>query len=162
MVFIERLEPRRLLAAGGLDTSFSGDGQQIIDLTSAINTPESPTDIIVYPDGKILFCYSYQTSGTTDAFGLVQLTGELDLGGIDQSLIQTLSEAGFLEDEKFAGMQDLRHREFAASPLREPAHAGSAYPADAGEMRDTMTEYMSGASASSNGDGGSHRGSPRK
>src|SRR5207237_8263527 len=46
----------------------------------------------------------------------------------------------------------LRHREFAASPLREPAHAGSAYPVDVGEMRDTMTEYMSGASASSNGD----------
>src|SRR4051795_3866936 len=84
---------------------------------------------------------------------LVQLTGELDLGGIDRSLIDTLSEAGFLEDDKFATMQNLRRSEFAASPLREPAHAGSACPADVDQMRETMTEYMSEAAApSSNGD----------
>src|SRR4051795_7266344 len=78
---------------------------------------------------------------------LVQLTGEVDLGGIGRSLIDTLSEAGFLEDETFASLQDERHREFAASPLREPAHAGSAYPADVDEMRETMTGYMSEARA---------------
>src|SRR5262245_38562969 len=69
---------------------------------------------------------------------LVQLTGEIDLGGVDQNLIDTLSAAGFLEDEAFLQMRDARVREFAACPLREPAHAGSAYPADTSETRQLL------------------------
>src|SRR5690349_17053134 len=49
---------------------------------------------------------------------LFQLTGELDLGGVDQNLMDTLSAAGFLEDETFARMQQDRKQEFAASPIR--------------------------------------------
>jgi MEMO1 family protein len=73
---------------------------------------------------------------------LVQATGQLDLNGVERDLCAALSEAGFLEDARFARMQEDRHREFAASPIREPAHAGSAYPGDASEMRDVMREYM--------------------
>jgi len=78
---------------------------------------------------------------------LVRITGQLDLNGVDRDLIETLSAAGFLEDDIFVRMQEERHREFAASPVREPAHAGSAYPAEAGEMREVMTDYMSDAPA---------------
>src|SRR5206468_4566808 len=65
---------------------------------------------------------------------LVKLTGQLDLGGVDRDLIDTLSAAGFLEDATFEAMAVERQRAFAASPLREPAHAGSAYPEDPDDM----------------------------
>jgi len=81
---------------------------------------------------------------------LFQLTGEFDLGGVDQNLIDTLSAAGFLEDEVFARMQHDRKQAFAESPIREPAHAGSAYPEDPGEMRETMQRFMEGAEPEEN------------
>jgi MEMO1 family protein len=82
---------------------------------------------------------------------LVELTGQLDLNGIARGLIDTLSEAGFLEDASFERMREERMREFAEQSVREAAHAGSAYPADRGEMRQVMTRYMSGANGESNG-----------
>jgi AmmeMemoRadiSam system protein B len=77
---------------------------------------------------------------------LVRLTGDLEVGEIEQHLIRTLSGAGFLEDEAFAKLQQERRRKFAESPVRQAAHAGSAYPADPGELRETMLQYMDGAS----------------
>jgi AmmeMemoRadiSam system protein B len=82
---------------------------------------------------------------------LFKLTGEFDLGGVDKNLIDTLSAAGFLEDEIFARMQHDRKQEFAASPVREPAHAGSAYPEDPSEMREVMNQFMQGAQPKENG-----------
>ena len=35
-------------------------------------------------------------------------------------------------------MRDERRREFAAQPVREPAHAGSAYPAEPEALAATM------------------------
>ncbi|MBS1858345.1 MAG: AmmeMemoRadiSam system protein B [Acidobacteria bacterium] len=85
---------------------------------------------------------------------LVQITGEIDLGGVDDNLIETLSGAGFLEDETFARMRGERMSEFAASPVRLPSHAGSAYPEDPGEMRDTLKLWMDGAGATAPPDDG--------
>jgi AmmeMemoRadiSam system protein B len=42
-------------------------------------------------------------------------------------------------------MQQERQEKFAATPVREPAHAGAAYPAELPELRETMTRYMAGA-----------------
>ena len=84
---------------------------------------------------------------------LVRLTNDLEVGDLEQHLIETLSNAGFLEDENFARMQADRRREFAEKPVREPAHAGSAYPEDPAELRETMARYMEGAAADSNGHG---------
>jgi hypothetical protein len=61
---------------------------------------------------------------------LVRMTGELDVSQIASHLIDSLSNAGFLEDEKFEKMRAERIRRFAAEPIREPAHAGGAYPDD--------------------------------
>jgi MEMO1 family protein len=80
---------------------------------------------------------------------LVRATNSLDVSELEQHLIQTLSASGFLEDDVFAHMQQERRADFAASPTREPAHAGSAYPADLADLRDTMTRYMTGAPAAS-------------
>ncbi len=77
---------------------------------------------------------------------LVRVTKSLEVGEIESTLIQTLSSAGFLEDENFAAMRDERRQAFAAAPVREPSHAGSAYPADEAELQQTMARYMSGGS----------------
>lgn len=78
---------------------------------------------------------------------LVRATSALDVSELQQNLMETLSAAGFLEDEIFAQMRDERRGAFAASPVREPAHAGSAYPAETDALRDTMRRYMEGAAA---------------
>ncbi len=73
---------------------------------------------------------------------LVQTTGELDVSELERNLIDTLSQSGFLEDEVFAGLKAGRHQAFAASPVREPAHAGSAYPAQPDDLRAAMAGYL--------------------
>jgi hypothetical protein len=78
---------------------------------------------------------------------LVRVTGDLDVGALVKHLTEALSAAGFLEDETFAAMQAARKRAFAADPVRAPTHAGSAYPADAAEMRTVMDGYMAGGSS---------------
>jgi MEMO1 family protein len=83
---------------------------------------------------------------------LVRLTNDLEVGGIEQNLIDTLSNAGFLENEAFEQMKTERRREFAEQPVREPAHAGAAYPGDPEELRGTMAGYMDGASAAPESD----------
>ena len=49
-------------------------------------------------------------------------------------------------------------------PVREPAHAGSAYPAEAGELRETMEQYLDGrmAPAPAPGTGRACSPSPRR
>jgi hypothetical protein len=75
----------------------------------------------------------------------VQMTNDLQVGEIGQHLIQTLNDAGFLENEEFERKRAERQREFRDSPVRLPAHAGSAYPADPEEAREVLAEYMDGA-----------------
>jgi MEMO1 family protein len=75
---------------------------------------------------------------------LTRLTGELQIGAVVQSLIDAVSKAGFLEDENYERVREARHREFAESPLREPAHAGSAYPDQRTELGHSMAEYLGG------------------
>jgi AmmeMemoRadiSam system protein B len=84
---------------------------------------------------------------------LVRITGDLEVGALGQHLIGTLSAAGFLEDAQYGEMQQARKREFAAAAVREPSHAGSAYPADLGEMRQTMGQWMDGAGTLAKPDG---------
>ena len=64
---------------------------------------------------------------------LVRITGELQVGDLETHLVETLSSAGFLEDEAFAQMKAGREQEFADAPKREPAHAGGAYPLEIGD-----------------------------
>ena len=73
---------------------------------------------------------------------LVRLTNSLEVEQPARHLMETLSAAGFLEDETFEHMRDEKRSAFAACPVREPSHAGAAYPVDAAELRKTMQEYM--------------------
>jgi AmmeMemoRadiSam system protein B len=78
---------------------------------------------------------------------LTGLTADPRIGQFLGHLRATLSEAGFLEDEAFARMRDERHRDFAAASRRAAVHAGSAYPASAGPLRETLGQYMDGMAA---------------
>lgn len=79
---------------------------------------------------------------------LVRLTGDLDTGQVADYLRQTLSQAGFLEDETFANMRDEKRQAFAARTVREPAHAGSAYPADPAALRETLAGWTENGATS--------------
>lgn len=76
---------------------------------------------------------------------LVRVTGELSVGDLEMHLLGALDGAGFLENETFEQMREQRMREFAEKPVREPTHAGSAYPDEPGELRLTFDNYMRGA-----------------
>ena len=90
----------------------------------------------------------------------MSITGELEVGQLGQHLVETLSAAGFLEDAAYEEMQQARKREFASAAVREPTHAGSAYPADPGEMRQAMGKWMDGVQAQAHANGGLLTGDP--
>jgi MEMO1 family protein len=81
---------------------------------------------------------------------LVRITGNLEVGEAARNLIETLDHAGFLENETFAAMQAERRREFAAQPVREPAHAGSAYPEEPEALREALTQWQTESEAPGN------------
>jgi MEMO1 family protein len=78
---------------------------------------------------------------------LVNITGELEVSELETHLVETLSTAGFLEDERYATLQQDKMRAFAGAAQREAAHAGTAYPAVPGELRATLRNYMGNAPA---------------
>src|SRR5579872_4747541 len=84
---------------------------------------------------------------------LVDLTGKLDVAELQEHLVENLSKAGFLEDESFERLREKRHREFAESLVREPAHAGGAYPGETSPLRETLSHYMAGAEQAAESDG---------
>ncbi len=73
---------------------------------------------------------------------LTRLSGSLEMGAAAKGLVDAMSNAGFLEDETYARMRETRQREFAQSPLREPAHAGSAYPEELEPLQQVMRKYL--------------------
>ena len=84
---------------------------------------------------------------------LYRATNELESGAILTHLFETLSQAGFLDDDRFAEMREARRAEFRESPTRLPSHAGSAYPDTVPELKATMERYFSGAGAAAALDG---------
>ena len=73
---------------------------------------------------------------------LVEISGDLQVGQIEDQLIGALSECGFLENETFYRLREAREKAFIDAPVREPAHAGSAYPDNETELRQTVDKWM--------------------
>jgi AmmeMemoRadiSam system protein B len=94
---------------------------------------------------ECLECFDGSHSELDLRAALVRVTGNLEAGEVERNLIETLDQAGFLENETFEAMQAERRREFAAEPVREPAHTGSAYPAEPEALRETMAQWLAGA-----------------
>jgi AmmeMemoRadiSam system protein B len=114
--------------------------------------------VIPPPLVDCLQCFDGSQTDLDLRAALVQITGDLEVGQLAGHLVETLSAAGFLEDAQGARMQQERKREFTASTVREPSHAGSAYPADADEMRQTMGQWMDGEETPAKANGGPFRG----
>ena len=83
---------------------------------------------------------------------LARITGSVDVSELERNLVDTLSASGFLEDETFERMQAEKRAAFTAETVREPAHAGTAYPADPEELREMLAVRMA-APASPSTDG---------
>jgi AmmeMemoRadiSam system protein B len=110
-----------------------------------VRDPYRYTDaVLVIPPVLVscLECFDGRQTGLDLRAVLVRLTNQLDVSDLAVHLTDTLSAAGFLEDDIFAGMRERRLREFAELPVREPAHAGAAYPAEFEPLRETLTRYM--------------------
>jgi AmmeMemoRadiSam system protein B len=102
---------------------------------------------LIFPAG-LIECLQLFDGNSTDLdlrSALVQLTGDLQVGELQRQLLSALSEAGFLQDDNYGRMKRERHARFADAPLREPVHAGGAYPAEAAALRATLAGWMDGA-----------------
>lgn len=91
-----------------------------------------------------LGCFDGEQTELDLRLRLVQLTGELEVGGLQQHLKETLRAAGFLEDETYQRLREERHREFAEAESRVPGHAGSAYPEEREGVKRTLDGYLAG------------------
>ena len=121
-----------------------------------IRDPYKFTDaVLIVPQVLIgcLECFDGRQTELDLRAALVRITGNLVVGEIGQHLIHTLSQAGFLEDETFARIEEQRRREFAQQPVRDPAHAGSAYPAEPDRLRETMSRLLPGEDRAADADG---------
>jgi AmmeMemoRadiSam system protein B len=71
---------------------------------------------------------------------IYRMTNDLRSGEIMNHLKEALERAGFLEGPAFEEMKAAKQRAFAESPVRPPAHAGSAYPEEGGMLRAWMEQ----------------------
>ena len=91
---------------------------------------------------QVLSLFDGQATDLDLRAALVQLTGELDVTPLVEHLRNALNDAGFLDNESYHRLREQRHREFAESPTRLAAHAGSAYPASPAEFREVFDGYF--------------------
>jgi AmmeMemoRadiSam system protein B len=103
---------------------------------SVIIIPPALVPLLVFFDGQHAELDLRET--------LVQMTGDVRVGEVVRHVVDTLRQGGFLQDEVLERLKETRHREFAAAAERQPVHAGSAYPAEAPALRDTIGRYLDG------------------
>jgi AmmeMemoRadiSam system protein B len=103
--------------------------------------------IIPPPLVECLMCFDGLQSPLELRAALVRITGDVQVGELESQIVGALSRSGFLEDENFAQLRERAVRRFAEAPVREPSHAGSAYPFDRTELDETMRRWMDGAAA---------------
>jgi MEMO1 family protein len=94
---------------------------------------------------RCLGCFDGAQTEADLRAALARLTGQVDVSEPARHLVQTLGDAGFLDDDTFAAMRDARHAAFAAAPARAPAHAGSGYPDAAAPLTETLDGYLARA-----------------
>jgi hypothetical protein len=75
---------------------------------------------------------------------VTRATGSLVFSDEVRQFVDVLRQGGFLETEEFYRLRDQRHKEFRDQRERPAAHAGTAYPASAAEIRRTFEEYFRG------------------
>lgn len=79
---------------------------------------------------------------------LTRAAGKLVLSDEVRQFVRLLAEQGFLKTDEFHRLRERKHEAFRDGQERLPAHAGTAYPAEASEVRSTFEEYLRGVEAS--------------
>ena len=98
--------------------------------------------LIPPPMVQCLACFDGEQTELELRQSLVHATGEIQVGDMEEQLLSSLSEAGFLEDEMFSVLRDAKVKAFEQATTREASHAGSAYPEEPAEARAELAEYM--------------------
>ncbi len=98
----------------------------------------------------LLFFDGRQTNLDLQA-ALARSLGSPEIGNAVGQLLKELSQAGFLQDETYAKLKQGRISAFAESPVRQAAHAGSAYPGEIGPLQRLMQQYLEGAAPAQQG-----------
>jgi len=75
---------------------------------------------------------------------LARTSGRVAVADSARHIARALSDAGFLDDARFAEMRAARSAELAALAERPAAHAGSAYPDRVPALRKTLRGYFDG------------------
>jgi len=100
-----------------------------------------------------LACFDGEQTELDLRASLVRATGEIQVGDLEKHLLDRLSEAGFLVDERFLAMRDAAMKQFAQAERRNALHAGAGYPDQPEEARRQLAVYMGSAALSAAADG---------
>ncbi len=93
---------------------------------------------------QALECFDGQQSTLELRSELVRLTGEIQVGSIEKNLFDSLSDAGFLENDTYRELKAQREAEFAKQLKRDAVFAGSAYPDDPANLAELLTARIGG------------------
>ncbi len=107
------------------------------------------TLLIPPPLVQALECFDGQQSALDLRSELVRITGEIQVGEIEKHLFDSLSEAGFLENDQYRELKANREAEFAGESTREAIFAGAAYPNDRVKLQQLMTARVGGPQGAS-------------
>ncbi|HEX4749046.1 MAG TPA: AmmeMemoRadiSam system protein B [Bryobacteraceae bacterium] len=110
-----------------------------------IRDPYHYTDatlIVPPPLVQALECFDGCQSTLDLRSELVRITGEIQVGELEQHLFDSLNDAGFLENDRYRDLKGQREAEFAGQRIREPVFAGSGYPEDLESLATTMTRRV--------------------
>ncbi len=88
---------------------------------------------------QALECFDGRQSPLDLRSELVRITGEIQVGEIEQHLFDSLNEAGFLENDRYRELKAKREVEFAQELKRQPIFAGAAYPGDRVQLAELLT-----------------------
>ncbi len=106
-----------------------------------IRDPYHYTDatlIVPPPLVQVLECFDGEQSTLDLRSELVRITGEIQVGELEQHLFDSLNDAGFLENDRYRELRAKREANFVDGKVREAVFAGSAYPEDPSILSDTL------------------------
>lgn len=111
----------------------------------------SPHQLIVPPAlVQVLDNFNGQSTDLDLRAALTRLTGELDTSEIAAHLEETLSKAGFLEDDTFAAFKEERLKEWRALEVLPHSHSGPLnYPDDPTALQSQFANWFQSAPAHS-------------
>lgn len=109
------------------------------------------TLLIPPPLVQALECFDGRQTTLELRAELVRITGEIQVGELEQHLFDSLNEAGFLDNDRYRELKGRREAEFAEEPTRDAVFAGSAYPDDSRALSALLTQRLGSVDIRANG-----------